>query len=78
MDRFLDKLTKRKTKINLKIWGKNDNNTIIQRIIGKQFKNLHSNELENLEANKFTYDPHKLNQEDTNYRNISITVRLKQ
>jgi hypothetical protein len=48
----------------------------IQKIIRDYFENPYSNKLENLEENyKFldTYDHPKLNQEDINHINISIT-----
>jgi hypothetical protein len=48
----------------------------IQGIIKKYFENLYSNKLENLEEmDKFldTYDHPKLNQEDVNHLNRSIT-----
>jgi hypothetical protein len=48
----------------------------IQRTIKDYFKNLYLNKLENLEEmNKFLdiYDQPKLNQEDINHLNISIT-----
>jgi hypothetical protein len=51
----------------------------IQGIIRDYFENLYSNKLENLEEmDKFldTYDHPKLNQEDTNHLNRSITQRL--
>jgi hypothetical protein len=48
----------------------------IQGIIRDYFENLYSNKLKNLEEmDKFldTYDHPKLNQEDINHLNISIT-----
>jgi hypothetical protein len=48
----------------------------IQEIIRDYFENLHSNKFENLkEMDKFlnTYDHPKLNQEDINHLNKSIT-----
>jgi hypothetical protein len=57
--------------------GKITTNTkIIQEIIRDYFENLYSNKLENQEEmDKFsdTYDNPKLNQEDINHRNRSIT-----
>jgi hypothetical protein len=50
--------------------------TEIQEIMRDYFENLYSNKLENLEEmDKFldTYDHPKLNQEDTNHLNRSIT-----
>jgi hypothetical protein len=52
------------------------NSTEIQGIIRDHFENLYSNKLENLEEmDKFidTYDHPKLNQEDINHLNRSIT-----
>jgi hypothetical protein len=52
------------------------NTTEIQRIIRDYFENLYSNKLENLEEiDKFldTYDHAKLNPEDINHLNRSIT-----
>jgi hypothetical protein len=52
------------------------NTTEIQGIIRDCFENLYSNKLENLEEmNKFldTYDHPKLNQEDIDHLNKSIT-----
>jgi hypothetical protein len=58
------------------------NTTEIQGIIRDYFENLYSNKLENLEEmNKIldSYDHPKLNQEDTNHLNRSITImKLKQ
>jgi hypothetical protein len=52
------------------------NTTEIQEIIRDYFENLYSNKFENFEEmDKFlnTYDHQKLNQEDINYLNRSIT-----
>jgi hypothetical protein len=52
------------------------NTTEIQEIIRDYFENLYSNKFENLEEmDRFldTYDHPKLNQEDINHLNISIT-----
>jgi hypothetical protein len=52
------------------------NTTEIQEIIGDYFENLYSNKFENLEdMDRFldTYDHPKLNQEDINHLNRSIT-----
>jgi hypothetical protein len=52
------------------------NTTEVQEIIRDYFENLHSNKFENLEGmDKFldTYDQPKLNQEDINHLNRSIT-----
>jgi hypothetical protein len=52
------------------------NTTEIQEIIRDYFENLHSNKFENLEEmDRFldTYDHPKLNQEDINHLNRSIT-----
>jgi hypothetical protein len=68
-----------KTQINKprKEKGEKTTNTMeIQGIIRDYFKNLHSNKLENLEEiDKFldNYDHPKLNQEDINQLNRSIT-----
>jgi hypothetical protein len=68
-----------KTQIS-KIRNKNGeitiNNKEIRGIIRDYFENLHSNKLENLEeTEKFldTYNRPKLNQEDLNHLNRSIT-----
>jgi hypothetical protein len=54
----------------------------VQEIIGDYFENLYSNKFENLEEmDRFqeTYNHPKLNQEDINYLNRSITKKkLKQ
>jgi hypothetical protein len=52
------------------------NTTEVQEIIRDYFKNLYSNEFENLkEMDRFldTYDHPKLNQEETNHLNRYIT-----
>jgi hypothetical protein len=54
------------------------NTTEIQGIIRDCFENLHSNEFENLEEmNQFldTYEHPKLNQENINHLNRSITQK---
>jgi glutamyl-tRNA reductase len=56
--------------------GDNKKSREIKGIIRDYFENLHSNKLENLEEmDKFldTYDHTKLNQEDINHLNRSIT-----
>jgi hypothetical protein len=57
-------------------WEKTINIKEIQGLIRNNFENLYSNKLENIkEMNKFldTYDNPKLNQEDINHLNRSIT-----
>jgi hypothetical protein len=64
------------SKIRNQKGGKTTNTMEIQRIIRDYIENLHSNKLENLEEmDKFldTYDHPKLNQEDINHLNRSIT-----
>jgi hypothetical protein len=56
--------------------GDNKNTTEIEEIIRDYFENLYSNKYKNLEEiYKFldTYNNPKLNQEDINHINISIT-----
>jgi carbamoylphosphate synthase small subunit len=82
IDKLLAKLTKmRKEKTQIsKIRNEKGeittNTKEIQGIIGDYFENRYSNKMENLEEmDKFldTYDHPKVNQEDTNYLNRSIT-----
>jgi hypothetical protein len=57
--------------------GRQQNSTEIQEIIRDYFENLDSNKFENCkEMNRFldTYDHPKLNQEDINHLNRSITL----
>jgi hypothetical protein len=64
------------SKIRNKKWEITANITEIQKIIRDYFENLYSNKLENLEEiDRFldTYDHPKLNQEDINCLNRSIT-----
>jgi hypothetical protein len=69
-------MRREKTQIN-STGGEIITNTMeIQGIIGDYFENLYSNKFENLEEmDKFlnTYDHTKLNQEDINHLNRSIT-----
>jgi hypothetical protein len=54
------------------------NTTKIQEIIRDYFENVYSNKFENLEEmDRFldTYDHQKLNQEDINHMNTSITQK---
>jgi hypothetical protein len=79
IDRSLANLTKmkeEKTKIRNAKGKITTNITEIQGIIKDYFENLYSNKFENLEEmDKFldTYDHPKLNQEDINHLNRSIT-----
>jgi hypothetical protein len=64
------------SKIRNKKREKRTNTKEIQKIIRDYFKNVYSNKLENLEQmDKFldTYDHPKLNQEDSNHLNRSVT-----
>jgi hypothetical protein len=75
----MTKQRREKTQINKIRDEKEDlttNNDKIQRIIREYFQNLYSNKLENLdEVNTFldAYNQPKLNQEDINHLNRSIT-----
>jgi hypothetical protein len=70
------KMNREKTQISKIRNKKEELTTNSKEIIRDYFENLHSIKLENLEEmNKFqgTYDHPKLNQEDINHLNISIT-----